>query len=176
MKTLSLWQLWASAMFTPLKRNETRGRYTSYRGPVAIQAAKTTRKLEMGFDLRTEWNMMTLRERQEFAGIGIVLFEQIPLGCVLGVGNLVDCVRVERAGVKKDSDEFAWGNYAPGRFAWIFEDMHLLPAPCPAIGKQMLLFEWEPPTAELSVWFAEKCLPMRRVPALAGALGREAAS
>lgn len=40
-KALSIWQPWASLVAAGVKRHETRHRATSYRGPVAIHAAKT---------------------------------------------------------------------------------------------------------------------------------------
>lgn len=40
MKTISLWQPWASLVAIKAKRIETRSWYTSYRGPLAIHAAK----------------------------------------------------------------------------------------------------------------------------------------
>lgn len=40
MKTLSLWQPFAQAISLGIKKHETRGWKTDYRGPLAIHAAK----------------------------------------------------------------------------------------------------------------------------------------
>jgi len=56
MKALSLWQPWASAIALGSKRIETRGWATSYRGPLAIHAAKRCVKGELAdMDCDNEW-------------------------------------------------------------------------------------------------------------------------
>lgn len=40
MKAITLWQLWASLLACGAKKYETRSWATSYRGPIAIHAAK----------------------------------------------------------------------------------------------------------------------------------------
>lgn len=95
-RTISLHQPWASAMAFELKRNETRGWQTDYRGPLAIHAAKITNYLR--YYLHTRW---------QSGGIGATIvdalkskgqerIEQFPLGAIVGVTNVIDCVRVEK--------------------------------------------------------------------------------
>ena len=50
MKAITLWDPWASAMALELKRNETRGWSTPYRGPLAIHAAKRPIRESDGVD------------------------------------------------------------------------------------------------------------------------------
>lgn len=55
---ISLWQPWASALAIRSKRNETRSWATSYRGPIAIHAAKRAPVGEM-LHLSCCWNWCT---------------------------------------------------------------------------------------------------------------------
>lgn len=111
MKALSLWQPWASAMALGLKRVETRHWSTTYRGPLAIHAAK-------------RWT----RDEREFAEM-MGLPTELPLGAIVAVGNLRSCLRTEAVFVSLSMQEESWGNYSDGRFAWVFDDIRALPEP-----------------------------------------------
>jgi hypothetical protein len=134
-KALTLWQPWASAIALGVKTIETRSWWTSYRGPLAIHAAKRP----MGV------------EELELAA---KLFRDLdgrlppwPFGAVVAVAVLVDCVPTERLpGWRREGVTFApredlWGNFTPGRFGWILRNVMRLPAPCPERGRQGL-WEW----------------------------------
>jgi len=41
-----------------------------------------------------------------------------------------------------DSNEYAFGDYTPGRYAWLLSDVQALPTPIPAKG-QLGLWRWE---------------------------------
>lgn len=162
MKTLSLWQPWASLVWLVGhqdpevarmgKRIETRGWPTKYRGPLAIHAAK--KPFNTGFYLD--------RELYPFAdALGlpdIFSFDTLPYGCIIAVCTLVDCVKITGRtsidgkivaaqladGREVTGNELVFGDYTPGRFAWILEDVRPLPKPIPAKGHQSL-WNWEPP-------------------------------
>ena len=133
MKALSLWQPWASAMALGLKRNETRGWSTSYRGPLAIHAAKRWTRAEQVFlaDAPSEFTCPEMREIYE-----------LPLGDIVGVCELYDCIGTDDALNEEDqllsSREEFWGNYGVGRFAWLTRNMVRLPVPIPYCGAQGL--------------------------------------
>jgi activating signal cointegrator 1 len=117
-RAVSLWQPWASAMALGLKTVETRHWRTNVRGPVAIHAAKRWTREE--------------RELAEAHGLALPL----PLGAVVAVGRLMSIHSTDRLADRLNDWELAWGNYAPGRFGWIFEDIRPLSEPVPCIGRQ----------------------------------------
>lgn len=128
---LSLLQPWASLMAFDEKRVETRSWATSYRGLVAIAAsAKWDREsLELAYDdpdFIWAWNRH-----------GVTRLRELPLGAVLCVGRLVDCIRTEYIDLRRAEyaeREEAFGNYAAGRYAWVFAGMRTLPSPVPVKG------------------------------------------
>lgn len=133
MKAISLWQPWASALFTPLKMNETR----SWPFPVSllgerifIHAAK-----KCDGEIRSTWSRVS-HGSEHFAAIGIHRFDDLPLGCLIGTAVLARCVRTEDSGVKPGSDEFLWGDYTPGRYAWYLRNVVRLDKPIPYVGRQ----------------------------------------
>lgn len=126
MKALSLWQPWATAIAAGVKRIETRHWSTSYRGPLAIHAAK-------------HWDS----EQREFASIEHTLGrlpKRIPFGAIVAVCDLVDVrstdelIHTEAVG----TIELNYGNYSPGRFGWLLENVRALTEPVPFKGAQGL--------------------------------------
>jgi len=122
------------------KKIETRGWATSYRGPIAIHAARV-----WGRDQR-EAAMRLTSEIESFAGLGglgmvaTLLWvqdpESWPRGCVVALGELVDCVPVEQLTVS--DREASWGDYSPGRFGWLLRDVRRLERTLPLRGRQGL--------------------------------------
>jgi hypothetical protein len=67
----------------------------------------------------------------------------LPLGMVVATCDLVRVVRTnELTHFQLDSKERAFGDYSPGRYAWLLENIHALPEPIPAKGS-LGLWEWE---------------------------------
>lgn len=147
MKAISLWQPWASAIALGYKRIETRGWSTPYRGTLAIHAAKTTVGMEMarrGTALELEHWISTFGiGRQGLSG----LFAGLPLGAVIATCRLVDVVPADDAGIQAQLDEWRsavlgrvrerdFGDYRPGRFAWLLADVVPLAKPWPCRGRQ----------------------------------------
>lgn len=135
MKAISLWQPWASLMALGHKKNETRGKYTEYRGPLAIQAAK---RIVIPNDPQF------INALQDLG----LLDQEFPQGVIVGICDLVE---VERIGshFPVNGYEYLFGNYTVGRYAWITENMRKVDPPIPCRGYQWL-FDWEPPPAEPS--------------------------
>lgn len=127
MKTISLWQPWASAIALGLKRIETRGWATKYRGPLAIHAALI--RDESGRDCFS-------RYREAFAEKGQINFVKLPFGAIVATCRLADCVPVERIRMNLSERELGLGGYDAGRFAWLLEDVKALPQPIPFKGRQ----------------------------------------
>lgn len=150
MKALTLTQPWATLVAIGAKRIETRSWSTSYRGELAIHAAQ-------GFP----------KCAQEFADEQIVQYllnciptwgpnwPKLPLGCVIATCRLVELMPTEclanRVVTPKivTEQELAFGNYSPGRWGWILEDVHMLPEPIRAKGARRL-WEWNPEAARVA--------------------------
>lgn len=130
MKILSLWQPWATFMAIGHKRNETRSWPTSYRGLLAIHAAKNTSALEDADDILSEAGF-------DMEGRTTVGGTKWPLGKIVAVVRLVDCVRTEDIRDRLTKCERAMGDYSDGRFAWVTEDLKKLD-PIPWRGMQGL--------------------------------------
>jgi hypothetical protein len=142
MKGLTLWEPYATLIASSVKTIETRSWGTSYRGPVAIHAAKkwdhdVMDDIEEARDnLKKCWGLQFLRlECQR------ILFESPPwterLGCILAVVDLVDCRLMPEA---PNAQESLFGSYGYGRWGWVFDPVTLqvLRKPIPCRGQRLL--------------------------------------
>lgn len=130
MKTISLYQPWASAMALGLKLIETRGTQIHHRGRCAIHAAK-------------KWTEELEDETNDFAYIlGAPKLVGAPRGVIVAVGTIVDCKPTTLLRDSISNQERMLGNYADGRFGWIFEDIVALEEPIPYRGQQG---QWDTP-------------------------------
>lgn len=133
MRAISLWQPWASAVARGFKQVETRGRATSYRGPLAIHAAK-------------RWTPLQRETAQRLAleaGEDAAYFDTDPRGAVVCVVTLTGCVEMTPALIARQTDlERAFGDWKPGRYAWLFENVRgIFMDPVPLRGHQWI---WTP--------------------------------
>jgi len=138
MRALSLTQPWATLLATKAKRFETRGWATNLREIVAIHAAKA-----FPDDCR-ELCLTPVFSKALRAG-GVEKLGDVPRGAIIGTGRIVACysttglsVAEALAGVGFDrslaEQERAFGNYAPGRYAFVFSDVIALAQPIPCKG------------------------------------------
>jgi len=149
MKAITLYEPWASLVALNEKKIETRSWYTSYRGPLAIHAA---RKIPT-------WAQRLCREFskligiEEYEGSWLYYLEHGvgPFGKIVATCNLVDCVRIQIINIKSEKTlnpydlsekEWAFGDYTRGRYAWILKDVHQLKEPIPCKGMQRL-WNWD---------------------------------
>lgn len=142
MKAISLWQPWASAIACEVKRVETRSwpypsKLTGQR--IAIHAAK-----RFTIDERNAFESRVAPRSPEhalFVKIGIVTPDDLPLGCIVATAVLSgwQFTRDMRA----MGTELSWGNFAPGRYGWLLEDIEPLAEPVPCVGRQGF-FDWDP--------------------------------
>lgn len=76
----------------------------------------------------------------------LIGFKNFQPGEILGKAILADCVLIDKeiAALIKEQrpDEYAFGDFTPGRYAWVMENPVAFDKPIPARGKQGL-WNWE---------------------------------
>lgn len=152
MKAITLYQPWASLVAMGEKMIETRSWSTRYRGELAIHASKRFSPEEQKFCNREPF-------RSALVANNVCRIERdLPLGMVIAVCKLVDCVRIPEVGrmtraisnicnedfilIPPPTPELEFGDYAPGRWAWILDEVEILPEPISAKG-MLGLWDWE---------------------------------
>lgn len=159
MKALTLTQPWATLVVIGAKVIETRSWRTSYRGSLAIHAAKG-----LTAEARESVNRPLFRDALLRAGYRSL--SELPLGAVVGEVELVSCRVMQEDGTlafpgqmhaglelptifrfldREDHDpavELAFGDYTPGRFGWLLRNPIAWENPVPARGA-LGLWEWD---------------------------------
>jgi activating signal cointegrator 1 len=138
MKALSLWQPWASLMAVGAKKIETRSWSTDYRGLIAIHAAK-----KWDEDLKDQCLARPFYDRL-FGDGHFKNSTKLPRGCFVAVGKLSHCLSTTdylNFIPSVNTDEFWFGDYSPGRYMWVFDEIWQLREPVHARGYQAL---WTP--------------------------------
>lgn len=133
MKAITLWQPWATLVAYGYKQFETRSWATHYRGPLLIHAAK---RIPQRGELGALPNPEPIR--QALAEIGIRQVGDLPFGCAVAVVEVTAVLRTEVVGPGLDEAQLAFGDYAPGRYAWRLTDVRRLLEPVPLQGRQGL--------------------------------------
>lgn len=119
MKVLTVRQPWASLIGLGYKDIENRTWVTSYRGPVLIQSSARLLPAE-------------LRAARELCDrLGVAIPEELPLGGIVGITHVVDCV------------EHAESRWFSGPIGWVLADSRPLPF-IPLKGR-LGLFDFNPP-------------------------------
>lgn len=184
LRALTIRQPWASLIAAGVKTIETRSWRTSYRGPVLIHAGKAEPLLHAYQALPLPQSMAWLRACRQ-AGLSSPDARQfvsgyqgtwwpdarlMPLGAVVAVADLTDCVPIrasitvgeydrnercvqvpnpdliQRAClmerwvgggevIKDIDDQLPLGDFTPGRWALLLDDVRPLPEPVPAKGR-----------------------------------------
>ena len=132
MKAITLWQPYAQLVAVGAKKNETRSWPTSYRGPLAIHAAKTMQ----GWYVNVDTHDRHLRILKRF-GVTCAI-HSVPYGKIIAVCNLVNCYAMDALDFDVSELEKDLGDYSPGRFAWILGDVWKLKYPVDCRGRQGL--------------------------------------
>lgn len=104
---------------------------TKIRGEVAICAAR----MVVMEALQCPLIQAALCEEDEF-----LKTTDFPVGMVLCVVDLFDCVPAEKAALELTDLERACGNYAARRWAWRTRNLRRLKKPVPVIGHQGFFF------------------------------------
>ena len=155
MKALSLLQPWASLIAVGAKTIETRSWATKYRGLLAIHASKkiTNEQLKLCANsvfkgaLELDCNLPSNYLRSKLL-----------TGKVLATCKLIDCIQIparirgtnaprnlmgDQGNIYPISlTEATFGDYTPGRYAWILGDIKPLSEPMPAKG-YLGLWNWD---------------------------------
>lgn len=146
MMCLSLWQPWATLLVSGKKRVETRSWHIAYRGPLLIHASKQW-DADSRHVARQEPFQSALRELGLLEGPGkdafgipfLTRLKALPLGAIVGRVDVADCFRtaevvavdgsvlsLPRVGTNPRKRELwitgqeqAFGDYSPGRFAFL---------------------------------------------------------
>ena len=172
MKTISLHQPWATLLAHGLKICETRAWPIRHRGPVLIHAAKrwTPEQAEL---------CTGVLFRKTLEGVGVVFTPteeaaragwNLPLGKIVGRVDVTDCFATAdvRAGVFKmgvmtgdgarrlitNIREQAFGDFSPGRFAWLCANARAFAVPAPCVGRQGF-FDAPDPESESAPTYAD---------------------
>ena len=134
MKAITIWQPWASLLACGAKRFETRSWATSYRGPIAIHAAKK--------DVFDALSMIPVPTAVATL-IGCHEIDRIrEMSCAPQETGCWDCNH-RGNWIDASAREVALGDWTPGRYAWELADVKLIP-PVRVGGKQGL-WEWRRP-------------------------------
>lgn len=153
MKTITITQPWATLVAIGAKHIETRSWSTHYRGPLAIHAAKGLSPVGGMAGLCELCYEKPFYDALQAAGIRRAT--RLPFGAIVATCQLVD-VRI--IGQEENGDatiladdmrsffpilgnERAFGDYSPGRYAWLLADVKPLAEPIPARGA-LGLWEW----------------------------------
>lgn len=162
MLAITLHQPYATLIAIGAKQIETRSWATAYRGPIAIHAAKTMPEYARDAASGCEPIYRALKAAGYTTRIELKTHKLLnpamrwlPSSAIVATARLVDCVRVRgysflyqqqsiRPGLllPPEGDELWYGDYTPGRYAWILEDIVPLDPPVPASGAQGL-WEWD---------------------------------
>jgi ASCH domain len=131
-KAISLHQPWASLIASQHKHYETRSWPISYRGTIAIHAAKK---------FHNDHRLLRL--------LGITESE-VPLGAVVAIASLTDCIQMDANFIASQSGtEQMCGNWSIGRWAWKLENIQAI-EPISQRGYQGL-WDWQMPEAKSKI-------------------------
>lgn len=162
MKVLTLHQPWASLIALGVKSIETRSWSTKYRGPLAIHAGATvptiglTGRVGCWFPLRkarvTRYIMQSIPNNPD----DVPTRHALPLGAIVASCTLSDVVPMQSLATHRHDgphllvepgyelalwtpeartiteDQRPYGDFAPGRFAWLLDDVKPTTERCPA--------------------------------------------
>lgn len=114
MRAISITQPWASLVALGLKRIETRSWGTNFRGIIAIHATKHMNAV--AGQLHVLLHMVD------------ILPEYIPLGSIIAVATVREVYPTRLTPKDLPESERMFGDFGPGRFAWLLDNVHAL---CP---------------------------------------------
>lgn len=161
MKAITILQPWASLIACGAKQIETRCWKTNYRGPIAIHAGKSCKPFHMNIAFQEPFYSALKYQPGHMLDQGPdgsnkrIRYPQP--GSVIAIAELTDCVKVItktteiRTGKIIEAkledgqiitgDECEFGDYEPGRYAWILNNVQQI-EPVPVKGQQRI-WEWD---------------------------------
>jgi len=132
MRCLTVRQPWATLIALGEKEFETRSWRTNYRGELAIHAGKRVDKA-----ICRQEPFKSVLSKHGYSE------HNLPLGAIIAIGSLEECYPItigENARGWVSGNEYDFGDYTEGRFAWKLTRMAPLNPPVPVSGKLNL---WE---------------------------------
>jgi hypothetical protein len=147
MKALTISQPFATLIALQAKKIETRSWYTNYRGPLAIHAAKT---IPPAYKPLCGWKhepfaSCTKGILWDRLGYNWEIPDNLYLGCVIATCELVKCMPIDdHLVVNISNQEYSFGDYTTGRYAWVLANVEVLNKPIPAKGA-LGLWNWDMP-------------------------------
>lgn len=141
MKVITLIQPWATLIALGEKKIETRSWKTSYRGTLYIHAGKSIDK--------EACNEYFIKSTLQMHGYTI---DNLESGVIIARTSLIDCIEIDfgtepiyrkanlKNGQQVTGNEYSFGDYTPGRYAWILDNIDPLKEMIPAKGKLSI---WE---------------------------------
>lgn len=153
MKALTLTQPWATLVAIGAKKIETRSWSTQYRGPLAIHAAKLFPKSARELYKTEPFESTLMLYIRMYKASRLNLFHFVlPVGCMIATCELVAIFMIEKRHrllptfsqplyLPPVEPELSFGDYTPGRYAWILGNIKPLSEPIPVKGK-LGLWEW----------------------------------
>jgi hypothetical protein len=127
---ISVWQPWASAIATGVQRIETRPRDTHKTGWIAIHASKRWTE-----DQVIATDFLASQYEEIFEAFTFMEGQPMPLGAIIAVADLADSVRVDMLSTISPMERDL-GNYASGRYGWVFREVRPLTTPLKWKGSQ----------------------------------------
>lgn len=156
MKAITIRQPWASLIAAGVKTIETRSWSTRYRGPLAIHAggALYQREIceEFAEHLGSKWPILPLGAVVATCTLADVVPIMDGLGTADGQLPRVANVVAEGRGLRlmrpftypsEDiTDQLPFGDFTPGRYAWLLTDVQPIDPPVPVKGRQGM-WDWD---------------------------------
>lgn len=145
-----MWEPWATLYAHGIKKIETRPKPTNYHGTYLIHAAKKWTKQQ---------ELLCMKEpfRDNLIKLGVIEFlngkilcTNFQLGYIIGSVDIRECVQIPHLVSDSDTEmyccmydnfrvsfnEFSFGDYDYGRYAWIGENNRVIKDPIPYKGHQ----------------------------------------
>lgn len=163
MRILTLTQPWATLVAIGAKKIETRGWRAGYRGPIAIHAAIGLKPIggeealwrlcaQPAFFRALEPHVRVVHRRFGSESTDCIDVTELPRGAIVAVAKLVDVRPITprlpaEMGFTTPERTYRWelteqerafGDYTPGRFAWLLADVRPLSEPLTYRGAQGL--------------------------------------
>jgi activating signal cointegrator 1 len=153
MKAITILQPYASLIAYGQKKIETRSWSTKYRGPLAIHAGLGKQHIDLCRQQLFWANLWPYEIAAQYS-LQERIDKFLPLGAVIAIAELVDCLKVIgkvslKIGDQKQviavlenqvritGNEYEFGDYSVGRYAWILDNVQQID-PVAAKGQQRL--------------------------------------
>lgn len=131
MKTISVLQPWAQLLAVGKKHDETRSWPTDYRGEILIYAAEKDSEISHAARKNVLRSFRCRKLYNRFGGF--------PTRAIIGTAILTDCKLIDQAYHDFTEwlcpEEYLYGDFTVGRYAWRLEKPRLFKKPIPAYGR-----------------------------------------